>query len=64
MSIPPYREDGKIIPFQKKFTIELPDEVDLTVTGNPLENHPTWKYTTCPETGAEGSRNRYFRYFR
>ena len=25
--------------------ILLPDNVDLNVTGNPLEKHPTWKFT-------------------
>ena len=58
MSIPIlYREDGKIIPVQKKIYQLNSDEVDLTVTGNPLENHPTWKYATCPETGMKAVEN-------
>ncbi|MFV0644051.1 MAG: leucine--tRNA ligase, partial [Sphingomonadaceae bacterium] len=31
----------------------LPDDVDFSVPGNPLERHPTWKHTLCPECGAE-----------
>jgi len=32
--------------FKKKdLPILLPDDVDLDVTGNPLEKHPNWKYT-------------------
>ena len=47
-----YREDGKIILVpEKDLPVKLPDNVDLNKPGNPLENHPTWKYTTCPETG-------------
>ena len=52
-----YREDGKIIPVPKKdLPITLPKDVDLSKPGNPLENHPTWKYTTCPETGMKAIR--------
>jgi leucyl-tRNA synthetase len=52
-----YREDGKIIPVpEKDLPIELPTEVDLNQSGNPLENHPDWKYTTCPHTGMKAIR--------
>ena len=52
-----YREDGEIIPVpEKDLPIELPNEVDLTQSGNPLENHPDWKYTTCPITGMKAIR--------
>ena len=30
---------------KKDLPILLPDDVDLNVKGNPLEKHPTWKYT-------------------
>ena len=34
------------IPVKKKdLPVLLPDDVDLNVKGNPLEKHPTWKYT-------------------
>ena len=52
-----YREDGKIILVpEKDLPVKLPDNVDLNKPGNPLENHPTWKYTTCPETGMKATR--------
>ena len=52
-----YREDGKIIPVEEKdLPVELPNDIDLSKTGNPLENHPTWKYTTCKKTGMKAIR--------
>jgi len=52
-----YREDGKIILVpEKDLPIELPKDVDFSKPGNPLENHPTWKYTKCPETGMRAIR--------
>jgi leucyl-tRNA synthetase len=52
-----YREDGEIITVpEEDLPIELPDEVDLGQSGNPLENHPEWKYTVCPHTGMKAIR--------
>jgi leucyl-tRNA synthetase len=52
-----YREDGKVILVpEKDLPIELPDDIDFSKPGNPLENHPTWKYTKCPETGMKAIR--------
>lgn len=52
-----YREDGEIIPVpEKNLPVELPDEIDLSQSGNPLENHPEWKFTTCPHTGMKAIR--------
>jgi len=52
-----YREDGKVILVpEKDLPIELPKDVDFSKPGNPLENHPTWKYTKCPETGMKAVR--------
>lgn len=36
--------------------IELPDDVEITGEGNPLENHPTWKLCQCPVCGREAKR--------
>jgi leucyl-tRNA synthetase len=36
--------------------ITLPDDVEITGEGNPLENHPTWKYTKCPKCGGDAIR--------
>jgi leucyl-tRNA synthetase len=52
-----YREDGKIISVpEKDLPVTLPKDIDFNKAGNPLENHPTWKYTTCPETGMKATR--------
>jgi len=52
-----YREDGKIIPVpEKDLPVTLPEDIDLNKPGNPLENHPTWKFTKCPETGMKAIR--------
>ena len=36
--------------------VALPDDVEITGEGNPLENHPTWKHTTCPKCGKDARR--------
>jgi len=52
-----YREDGKIICVpEKDLPVKLPDDIDFNKPGNPLENHPTWKYAKCPETGMKAIR--------
>jgi len=52
-----YREDGKIIIVpEKDLPVTLPKDIDFSKPGNPLENHPTWKYTKCPETGMKAVR--------
>ena len=52
-----YREDGEILTVpDDQLPVELPEDIDLSSPGNPLEKHPTWKYTTCPETGMKAIR--------
>jgi leucyl-tRNA synthetase len=36
--------------------IALPDDVEITGEGNPLDNHPTWKYCACPKCGEKALR--------
>jgi len=36
--------------------VTLPDDVEITGEGNPLETHPTWKNCTCPKCGAKATR--------
>ncbi|MBR2141123.1 MAG: leucine--tRNA ligase [Rickettsiales bacterium] len=36
--------------------LTLPKDVEFTGKGNPLENHPTWKYTKCPKCGGDAIR--------
>jgi leucyl-tRNA synthetase len=41
-----YNKNGDIIPVPKKdLPVNLPKNVDLNCKGNPLDRHPTWKYT-------------------
>lgn len=37
--------------------VELPQDVDFSEPGNPLDRHPTWKHTTCPSCGADARRD-------
>ena len=36
--------------------VTLPEDVEITGSGNPLEKHPTWKYTKCPKCGGDAIR--------
>jgi leucyl-tRNA synthetase len=36
--------------------VSLPTDVDFETPGNPLDNHPTWKHTTCPTCSAAAVR--------
>ncbi len=36
--------------------IALPDDVEITGEGNPLDNHPTWKHCKCPKCGEDAVR--------
>lgn len=49
--------DGACIPVpENQLPVELPYDVSFDKPGNPLDHHPTWKYTTCPETGEPAIR--------
>ena len=52
-----YLENGDIVPVDKsELPITLPKDVDLEKSGNPLENHPTWKNTKQKSTGKSAVR--------
>ncbi|PUE66068.1 leucine--tRNA ligase [Arcobacter caeni] len=36
--------------------IALPEDVEITGEGNPLDNHPTWKHCACPKCGKPALR--------
>ncbi|MCW1359748.1 leucine--tRNA ligase [Campylobacter sp. CCS1377] len=36
--------------------ITLPEDVEITGEGNPLEKHPTWKNCICPKCGQEAQK--------
>ena len=50
-----YLKDGTIVPVEKEeLPIKLPEDVDLSSPGNPLNNHPSWKKTVQKSTGLDG----------
>ncbi|WP_026803239.1 leucine--tRNA ligase [Aliarcobacter lanthieri] len=36
--------------------IALPEDVEITGEGNPLDKHPTWKHCSCPNCGEKAIR--------
>ena len=51
-----YDEKGDAIAVEKKdLPILLPEKIDLNVKGNPLEKHPSWKFTKL-STGEKALR--------
>lgn len=36
--------------------VALPEDVEITGEGNPLNTHPTWKHCTCPKCGEKATR--------
>ncbi len=38
--------------------VELPEDIDFEAPGNPLSNHPTWKYVSCPSCGGDAIREQ------
>jgi len=47
---------GIVMEKKENLPIALPDDVEITGEGNPLENHPTWKHCKCPECGKDALR--------
>jgi leucyl-tRNA synthetase len=37
--------------------VRLPDDLDFTVQGSPLDQHPTWKHVACPQCGTDAVRD-------
>ena len=40
----------------QELPIQLPDDVTFDVPGNPLDRHPTWKFTSCPRCDGAATR--------
>jgi leucyl-tRNA synthetase len=36
--------------------VVLPEDVDFSIPGNPLDRHPTWKHVRCPSCGGDAVR--------
>lgn len=52
-----YCDDCGVVPVpENQLPVQLPDDVSFDTPGNPLENHPTWKETTCPKCKAKAKR--------
>ena len=52
-----YLDDGTVVPVEKsELPIELPEDVDLHSSGNPLSNHPNWKNTIHKASGKKAVR--------
>lgn len=47
---------GAVPEKKENLPIELPMDVTIDGSGNPLNTHPTWKHTTCPNCGKEAVR--------
>ena len=47
---------GTVPVAKDQLPIELPDDVEITGSGNPLDIHPTWKQTSCPKCGKPATR--------
>lgn len=46
-----------VVPVPKvDLPVALPEDVDFSVPGNPLDRHPTWKHVDCPQCGKAARR--------
>ncbi len=47
---------GLVPESKENLPVALPEDVTISGEGNPLETHPTWKYTKCPKCGEDALR--------
>ena len=47
---------GLVMEKKENLPIALPEDVEITGEGNPLDNHLTWKHCKCPECGKDALR--------
>ncbi|MGP1484587.1 MAG: leucine--tRNA ligase [Campylobacter sp.] len=40
----------------KNLPVALPEDIEITGEGNPLDKHQTWKFCKCPKCGGEAVR--------
>ena len=50
------KECGIVPEKLENLPIALPEDVEITGEGNPLDTHPTWKHCACPKCGADSIR--------
>ncbi len=50
-------DDCGIVPVPTdQLPVVLPEDIDIDVSGNPLDQHPTWKHVDCPACGKPAQR--------
>ena len=47
---------GLVMEKKENLPVALPRDIEITGEGNPLDHHPTWKYTKCPQCGGDAVR--------
>jgi len=47
---------GEVPVPEEHLPIELPEDANFNISGNPLDNHPTWKHTYCPRCNKKAIR--------
>ncbi len=47
---------GEVPVPEDNLPITLPEDTSFDISGNPLDNHPTWKYTQCPKCNKNAIR--------
>jgi leucyl-tRNA synthetase len=47
---------GIVTESKENLPIALPEDVEITGEGNPLDTHPTWKHCKCPKCGKDAIR--------
>jgi leucyl-tRNA synthetase len=50
------QECGTVPVPEKDLPVTLPEDVDFSRAGNPLDHHPQWKHTACPQCGGKAQR--------
>jgi leucyl-tRNA synthetase len=50
-------DDCGVVPVpDDQLPVRLPEDVDFSKPGNPLDTHPTWKHVACPSCGKAARR--------
>ncbi len=50
-------DDCGVVPEKKEnLPVVLPEDIDISIPGNPLDRHPTWRDCACPKCGKPAKR--------